>query len=477
MSRRKTVLLVLGVLLGALVASVLIRFLAASREELDTTVRVDGFSELGDGRYLVQPLGAPVQAQELEIQAITRYPFGYAVVEPKEGHDPLRPAARPTAVRTREVRRERHARVVLAYGKLAAVRDARLAVETSGRVLTYAVPVGAHVKAGDALLELNPEDAQLRLETAQADLEVADGQLARATTHLATQRQLLGSAKERLDARAAERERWIDLAAQSVASRDRADAADEVWRLALAAYEQLEGALNLASAEVTAAEASRERAAVALKVAVRDREHCTLRAPYPGEVGERLVGVGDFVTPGTPVVRLVDQSRIRVRLHVRPGEALWLERGASATVRIPSLLATQAGDAPTHGTGSGPLACVGQIEGVSAISDPQTQKIAVDVVVENPGTLRAGLFARVELDGGAVEGAVWIPDTAVVAGETSSSVYLLEGDVARRQVVELGARLGEGRLLVGELGGAGPWELVIDGTALLYDGATVRRVE
>ena len=106
-------------------------------------------------------------------------------------------------------------------------------------------------------------------------------------------------------------------------------------------------------------------------------------------------------------------------------------------------------------------------------------KVAVDVVLANPGTLKAGLFARVELDGGHVDDAVWIPDTAVVASEDGSAIFLVSGELARRYTVELDARLGEGRLLraVPPDWGAGPWELVTDGTALLFDGAPVRRVE
>ncbi|MCA8923082.1 MAG: hypothetical protein KDD82_14805, partial [Planctomycetes bacterium] len=183
---------------------------------------------------------------------------------------------------------------------------------------------------------------------------------------------------------------------------------------------------------------------------------------------------------GAPVLRLVDQSQVRVRLHVRPGEALWLHTGAEAVVRIPSLRTTVGGDAPTNER-RGPAAYTaeGVVEGVSAVSDPQTQKVAVDVTLDNPGALRAGLFARVELDGGAVDDAVWIPDTAVVPGEDGASLYLVEGEVARRVPASFGARLGEGRLLRSDPAdwGPPPWELVVDGTALLFDGAPVRRLE
>ncbi|MEZ6183690.1 MAG: efflux RND transporter periplasmic adaptor subunit [Planctomycetota bacterium] len=478
MTRRNTVLWVLAVLGVGLVGSVAIRFLAARREELETVVRVDGLTDLGEGRYLVRPQPAPGPSQEVEVAAITRYPFGFAVIEPKEGHDPLRPAARPTAVRTAQVAPETRARHVLAYGRLAAVGDARVAAEVGGRVLGFAAPLGATVAEGDPLLELDPTDAQLRLETSRVEVAVAEGRRGQAAANLAGLRDQLAAAEERLAARARERDRWQRLVGDSVASQDRADQADEVWRLARAAYVQLEAAAETAAADLVAAEASLVRAQVAERVATRDRARCTVRAPFAGEVVDRLVGVGDTVAPGTAVVRLVDASRVRVRLHVRPGEATWLSAGAGAQVEVPSLLPPADAEHPRF-TGRRGLVTTGTIEGVSAAADPATQKVAVDVVLENPGALRPGLFARVTLDGGEVEGAVWIPDTAVVADEERATLYVVVDDRVQRHPVELGARLGEGRLLRSspEAWGSPPWEVVVDGTALLFDGAPIRRLE
>jgi RND family efflux transporter MFP subunit len=59
-----------------------------------------------------------------------------------------------------------------------------------------------------------------------------------------------------------------------------------------------------------------------------------VRAPFAGVVTERFVDRGAFVAPGSPLVRVEDASRLRVRVTVTPGVAAALARGDSVAARI-----------------------------------------------------------------------------------------------------------------------------------------------
>ncbi|RMG06338.1 MAG: efflux RND transporter periplasmic adaptor subunit [Planctomycetota bacterium] len=472
--RQKKALATAGLLGGSLAVALGVLVLGAEEEEAWQRLEVSYARELSRGRFLVRPLPPRTPGKTLSVAKITRYPFGFAVVETASGERAL--PKKPVAVRTLRLSAKAVRRKVVAFGAAEAERDATVVAEAAGTVREMLFALGEEVAAGDPLVRLDPRDAELALAAAEARLEQAQGAQQRARTETKNLLAQLLIAREALDARARERERWQVLAARETASRDRADQAENAWRAAAAEHARVKGAYEAALAGARESEAR-----VSLAVAQRDQARlalarATVRAPFAARVAERYVSVGDRVAPGTPVARLVSSDRLRVRVHVWAGDAARVARGAAASVSFPAArdLLPAAGTLPAYpGAAAGFL---GRVEGVAAAADPRSRKVAVDVSVEDPrGVLRAGLFARVEIDGGVVPGALLIPDSAVISSEEGRFVYVVEGDCARRRQVLLGARQGEARLL--REGLSAPVELVVSGVALLYDGAPVRRLE
>lgn len=474
--RVKTGLWSCGVFLGCCLLAVGISALSADREELRTRLQVDGVTELSPGRYLVRPLPEEPAGDTIHVTAITRYPFGYAVVETGGDGSPLRPPPRPVAVRTADLAPGPIERSVVAFGTVEAWRDARVAFEVGGVVDAVHVTLGQAVAAGDPLLELDDAERSIDHRRAEAEVRAARAQLDRTRRQEVSLEEQLATATETLATRARERERWRRLSERGIASSERSDQADTLWRAARATHEQLAGQLEVTRASRVGAAAALEIAEAQRDRARLDLERCVLRAPFPGRVSARIVDVGAYVRPGTEAVRLVDDSRVRIRAHVREGDALALEPGATAAVTIPGLHllppgGVEDGDYPAGGEGF-----AARIEGVAAAADPATRKFAVDVVADDAApALRPGVFARVRLDAGVVADALLIPDGAVVTDDAGYSVYVVAGDdtVARRRI-ELGPRQGEGRILTAGLDG--PVELVVEGTALLFDGAPIARL-
>ncbi len=482
MSKRgKTALLTAGIFATCLLLATVIVFASAKEEELSQPLEVSYLQELSDGEYLVRPLDTPEAGKTINIVQITRYPFGFAVVKGSEDGSIHRPARQPVAVRTRTLAPSTIARTVLAIGSVEAEHDSVVAVETDGVVAGVPVVLGQEVAEGDPLISLKSEAQTLALTRAEAQLRKTLAAKKRSVMETDNFKEQLALAEETLKTRTRERDRWANLAAKGMASQDRADQADVLWRQASRAHTLAKGAYtsNVMSHDeidlaIVVAQAARDEAALRLA-------WCTVRAPFPGVVTTlppppppakpQRIHLGDFVRRGTPVIRLVSQERMRLRVHVRAEEAHIVRPGAKVEISVPSLDAALPREYENGKGQPGPFP--GRVEGVAAAANPRSRKFAVDLVAENPTRLlRDGLFCRVRIDAGEFEQAYLIPDSAVVSTEEGQFVYLVQDAVAHRRAVALGPRQGEGRLLRSGL--TGTVELIVQGTSQLYDGAPIR---
>lgn len=79
--------------------------------------------------------------------------------------------------------------------------------------------------------------------------------------------------------------------------------------------------IDARQAEYDAAHAAVAVERAALETARRQVGKCVVRVPFPSIVGERLGQVGEMAAPGTPLVSLIDTSRIEVRAEVQVADA------------------------------------------------------------------------------------------------------------------------------------------------------------
>ena len=159
-------------------------------------------------------------------------------------------------------------------GTVTSARSAQLSAATSGQVESVMVDAGSQVMAGDVLLTLDAELAQLEVDAANARVDQA--------------RQALSDANRRLL---------------------------EVRKLA--PQQSIAETLVLdIEAEVAEDEALlREiQAQAALHQATHARH--TVRAPFAGIVAAKLTESGEWVTPGQAIVRLISTSELRLDFQV-----------------------------------------------------------------------------------------------------------------------------------------------------------------
>lgn len=197
-----------------------------------------------------------------------------------------------------------------------------------------------------------------------------------------------------------------------------------------------------------------------LELETRRLEERLIRAPFDGILGHREISEGQYVNAGQSLVTLVQDAQVKVEFRIPERQLGRLRVG-----QVGRLTVSAYPDQSFEGT----------ISLVHPEVDLATRTIGARLVVANPdGHLRPGMFARVELVLGQREGALVVPESALVPALDTFSVYLVEEERARLRPVQLGVRL-PGRVELRE-GLTADSVVIVSGTQKLVDGIRVTPV-
>lgn len=269
---------------------------------------------------------------------------------------------------------------VTAHGNVRAWRQLELTAEVTGRIRwqSPAFEPGVVIDAGEPLLRIERSDYELALAEARQALASAE----------------LGLA----DARSLRQAARIDEAEATVAA---------------------------ARARITRAE--------------RDLANTEISAPYDAVIDEQSAGLGQFVSAGAQLGRLLGAARAQVRLPVPPRDIGFVEAAGDAPVALYAA------------AGGGERRWDGRIVRIEARLDDQTRVFPVIVEVEQPldtgrhgEPLRFGSFVRAEIAGSKLDEAVAIPQAALHGDD---DVFLLEEDKLVRRPVKI-ARIADGAAFI-----------------------------
>ncbi|HUF11446.1 MAG TPA: efflux RND transporter periplasmic adaptor subunit [Rhodothermales bacterium] len=207
----------------------------------------------------------------------------------------------------------------------------------------------------------------------------------------------------------------------------------------------------------------RDQAAAALEQARKMYADTRLTSPISGRVEERFVEQGELVGTGSPVVRVVDTRRVKVRSGVPERYAAEIAEGARAWIRLPS-----AG-----------VESESRLTFVGRVVDPKSRTFTVEVELENPSAhLKPEMVVDVSIERRSLENALVIPQTALVRDDLGTGLYVVEDDgdqrVASRRTIVTGASF-DGMVVI-EAGLHGGEEVVIVGQSNLTDGNPVEIV-
>jgi RND family efflux transporter MFP subunit len=225
---------------------------------------------------------------------------------------------------------------------------------------------------------------------------------------------------------------------------------------ALAARD-LEQAKNMVAGAEAQVAAARSR-----ETAIRQQLDDTIvKAPINGIVSERPASAGDILSPGTPIVTIIDPSSMRLEAAVTSDQVSLVRPGAKVRFRVRGL--------------SSELV-TGTIDRLSPTADPVTRQVTIFVTMPNAGgKLIAGLFAEGRVDAETRRGVI-VPLGAVDETGPTATVTRIRDGKAERVTVTLGIRQSEAELVEVRSGLAEGDILILGAAKTLSPGTPVRVV-
>jgi multidrug efflux pump subunit AcrA (membrane-fusion protein) len=182
-------------------------------------------------------------------------------------------------------------------------------------------------------------------------------------------------------------------------------------------------------------------------------------APISGEVVDVMVSVGDMVAPTTPLATVVKPESVKVEASVPADTLATMYKGQ------PVRIYARGADGPP---------VEGKVANLPRSLSPESHMATVEFVPTATGaTLRAGMFAQVEIPVKRREDVLLLAPTAVHREAEGLAVYVAAGDVIRRRAVETGlAREGAVEITGGLKGGE---EVVMYASDDLADGLKITK--
>lgn len=262
----------------------------------------------------------------------------------------------PTTVASTPVKEEDWAPVLSSVGSISAVQGAVVSAELGGTVSEVKFQNGGEAKKGDLLIQLDTSSERAQLRSAEADLELARANL----------------------------ERSRDLATRKVISKQELDAAES-------AFGQKKGVVDN------------------MRSFIGKKE---VHAPFDGQLGIRLVNVGQSIDARQQVVALTALDPLYVDFALPQQELNKLSSGLEVRVHTDALPGKE---------------FKGKLTAINSMVDAVTRNVPLQATLENPDhSLRPGMFAKVEVELPEKHKTLVVPGSAIAYAPFGDSVFVIE---------------------------------------------------
>lgn len=339
-------------------------------------------------------------------------------------------------------------------------------------VQRFLVNRGDHVKQGQLLAVLENHDLEATANAAKAQLDQAAANLAslaeatipeavvKAQTDVQSDQEQFDAAQTVL----ASRRRLLE---QGALARKSVDDAQVTFAQAKAQLETAQEHLRTfqkvgKQAQVDAAKAAVATADAQYRSAVAQVGYSEVRALISGVVSDRPIYPGDMAQPGTPLLSIVDISRVVARANVPQAQSSDIRVGMPATIKI-----VESGEEVP-----------GKVTVVSPATDPASTTVQIWVQADNPGErLKPGATVRVSVVTEILKNVVLVPAPAILPGEEGGTAVMVLGadSTVHQKKVEVGVREADKVQIVS---GVSPGDQVVTvGGVGVDDNAKVRIVQ
>ena len=378
----------------------------------------------------------------------------------------------PAPVQVTAVTQDTIRRIVSGDGVLFPRDQASVMPKIAAPVQRFLVQRGDHVKQGQLLAVLESRDltagaAESQAQVAQAEANLRSITSAQVPESIVKAQTDVDSAKQTEDAAKKLLDNREKLFQQGALARKLVDDAQVSYAQAhgalLSAQEHLRALQSVAKEEQIRTAASQVDAARShLQSSQAQVSYSQIVSPISGVIADRPLYAGEMATPGSPLVTVMDISKVIARANVPQNQSASVKVGQPATI-------TQVDTNQT---------VEGKVTVVSPATDPNSTTIQVWVQAENPGEqLKPGTSVHVAIMTEIIKATPVVPIAAILPGEEGGTACLVitPDNIAHRRNVKLGVREGD---KVQILNGVRPGEeVVIVGGIGLDDKAKVKVID
>lgn len=192
---------------------------------------------------------------------------------------------------------------------------------------------------------------------------------------------------------------------------ERLQAAARLAELEQARFERLFRQNSVSEADLQRAQSESAQAEAAVRSQQARVRQKAVRAPFDGVAGIRRVNVGQYVSPGMPVVAVQSLDPIYLNFSLPEQRLAQVLAGQHLTVDVDAFPDMQ---------------FEGEISAIEPRVSESTRTFEVQATFANEdGLLRPGMFGRVRLDTGATQTVKVIPQTAVQFNPYGNAVFVI----------------------------------------------------
>jgi membrane fusion protein, multidrug efflux system len=299
-------------------------------------------------------------------------------------------------------------------GTLTPLRHAVIKAHSVGTLIEQRVQEGDQVRARQLLARIDPRNIQAELDARTAALRKAQADLVLATKN---------------------RDNSITLLKQKLISQNAFDQTEANYASSVANEEAAQAQVRLS------------------QIALTDTE---IHADFAGVVASRNVQVGERVMPDTPLLTLVDLSKMQLEALVPVADVPAIRVGQAARFKV---------------DGFSNREFSGQVERISPQAQPGSRSLIVYLsVTNNDGALKGGMFADGELALETSEPLVSLPSHAIHSDAQGHFVLILQDGVLTRTSIVTGGAFADSGITVVKSGIVDAMQVVIANAATLKHG-------
>lgn len=257
---------------------------------------------------------------------------------------------------------------IVVTGNIQADESVELRSESSGKVIRIFFNEGSKVNQNDLLLKINDQELKAQYDRARARQKLAEEQ---------------------------EYRQRILLKKEAISQQE--------YDIVFTELQSLKAETELINAQLAKTE---------------------VRAPFSGQVGLRMISVGDYITPSTNIAKLVKNDKVKVTFSIPEKYATSMKENAEINFMVE-------GDKEKYKA---------KVYAIEPMIDENTRTLQVRAIANNNGKLIPGSFSKVELELKEIKNAILIPNQSIIPILKGKKVYVADKGLAKEVIIETGIR-------------------------------------